>query len=60
MAAHQLRRGGAGRAALDGGDYELDAGFFAFVPADVRHQFRTAPGEEPLSFVCIVPAEGDY
>jgi quercetin dioxygenase-like cupin family protein len=50
---------GAGELHLDGEDYEIEAGSFAFVPADVQHQY-TNTGEEPLAFVCIVPEEGDY
>jgi len=29
------------------------------VPAGYEHQF-SATGDTPLSFVCVVPAEGDY
>ena len=50
---------GAGELHLDGEDYEIEAGSFAFVPAGDEHQF-SATGDTPLSFVCIVPAEGDY
>jgi len=50
---------GAGELHLDGEDYEIEAGSFAFVPAGDEHQF-SATGDTPLSFVCVVPAEGDY
>jgi quercetin dioxygenase-like cupin family protein len=40
-------------------DHALAAGSYAYVPAGVEHQFSAAAGE-PLSFICIVPAEGDY
>ena len=50
---------GSGELHLDGEDYEIETGSFAFVPAGDEHQF-SATGVVPLSFVCIVPAEGDY
>jgi len=49
---------GAGTLHVDGVDHELRAGAYAFVPAGALHQFTAAP-DSPLSFVCIVPAEGD-
>ena len=51
--------GGRGVLHLDGEDYQLEAGSYAFVPAGLKHQFRAA-ADEPLSFVCIVPEAGDY
>jgi quercetin dioxygenase-like cupin family protein len=49
---------GGGTLHLDGVDHALRAGAYAYVPAGALHQFSTAPGQS-LSFVCIVPAEGD-
>jgi quercetin dioxygenase-like cupin family protein len=50
---------GRGQLHLDGEDHALEAGSYAFVPAGLTHQFSAAP-DEALSFVCIVPEEGDY
>ncbi len=50
---------GAGELFLDGSIHALAAGSYAYVPGGHEHQFRAA-GEETLSFVCIVPVEGDY
>ena len=49
---------GAGELHLDGEDYALQAGSYAYVPAGEEHEFRAAAAQ-PLAFVCIVPAEGD-
>lgn len=49
---------GTGILHMDGTDYELTEGSFAYVPADVPHQFRNA-GKELFRFICIVPEEGD-
>jgi quercetin dioxygenase-like cupin family protein/RimJ/RimL family protein N-acetyltransferase len=50
---------GHGALYLDGADHPLEAGSYAYVPAGREHQFCAA-ADEPLSFVCIVPAAGDY
>ncbi len=50
---------GCGELHLDGVDHPLEAGSYAYVPSGVVHQF-TNSGDEPLSFVCIVPEEGEY
>lgn len=50
---------GSGALHVAGQDFPLAAGSYAYVPADVEHQF-SAGTDAPLSFVCIVPAEGDY
>lgn len=50
---------GTGELFLDGETHPLAPGSYAYVPSGHEHQFR-ATGEETLSFVCIVPAEGDY
>ncbi len=49
---------GKGVLHLDGEDYELEAGSYAYVPAGLVHQF-TATGDEVFSFVCIVPERGE-
>lgn len=48
---------GKGRLHLDGKDYDLESGSFAYVPSDKLHQF-TNQGDEPFEFICIVPEEG--
>lgn len=50
--------GGNGILHLDGTDYELKEGSFAYVPGGKIHQFRNG-GTEPFTFICIVPEEGD-
>ena len=50
--------GGAGTLFLEGQDHPLEAGSVAYVPGDAEHQFMN-PGTETLSFICIVPEEGD-
>jgi len=50
--------GGAGALHVDGVDHALRAGAYAYVPAGALHQFAAAD-DQGLSFVCIVPAEGD-
>ncbi|MCR3923502.1 MAG: cupin domain-containing protein [Firmicutes bacterium] len=49
---------GEGILHLEGTDYPLKEGSYAYVPSDALHQF-TNPGSEPLRFICIVPEEGD-
>ncbi|MCD5415012.1 MAG: cupin domain-containing protein [Clostridiales bacterium] len=48
---------GKGMLYLDGKDYELKPGSFAYVPAGKTHQFKNI-GEEKFVFMCIVPEEG--
>jgi quercetin dioxygenase-like cupin family protein len=50
---------GKGSLFVGGEERPLTAGSYAYVPAGAEHQFGAAP-DEPLSFICIVPAEGDY
>lgn len=50
--------GGKGKIHLDGTDYEVEAGSFAYIPAGKLHQFINN-GDEKFSFICIVPPEGD-
>jgi len=49
---------GEGTLHLDGQDYLLTAGSFAYVPSDKLHQF-TNIGNGRFAFICIVPEEGD-
>lgn len=49
---------GKGILHLDGIDHEVEAGSYAYVPGNKIHQFSNR-GEEQLSFICIVPEEGD-
>jgi quercetin dioxygenase-like cupin family protein len=49
---------GKGILHLDGKDYDLEAGSFAYIPNDKIHQFRNN-GSEPFVLICIVPEEGD-
>jgi quercetin dioxygenase-like cupin family protein len=50
---------GRGTLYVGGEEQPLTPGSYAFVPGGVEHQFRAAP-DEPLTFICIVPSEGDY
>lgn len=49
---------GRGILHIDGKDYEVREGSFAYVPGDKIHQF-TNKGRETFAFLCIVPEEGD-
>ncbi|MBS4537634.1 cupin domain-containing protein [Clostridium sp. D2Q-11] len=48
---------GKGVLHIDGEDHEVEAGSFAYVPADKLHQFKNV-GEGKFRFICIVPEEG--
>ncbi|AOY75235.1 cupin domain-containing protein [Clostridium formicaceticum] len=48
---------GKGSMHLDGKDYVIEAGSFAYVPSEAIHQFRNV-GTEKLELMCIVPTEG--
>lgn len=50
--------GGTGTLFLDGQEHALEVGSVAYVPGGAEHQFQN-PGTETLSFICIVPEEGD-
>ncbi|ADL51115.1 cupin domain-containing protein [Clostridium cellulovorans] len=43
---------------LDGQNYKINEGSYAYVPSGALHQFQNI-GEGTLSFICIVPEEGD-
>lgn len=49
---------GQGTLHLDGQDYQLKTGSYAYVPGDKVHQFLNT-GTEDFRFICIVPEEGD-
>jgi quercetin dioxygenase-like cupin family protein len=49
---------GRGILHLEGQDYDLEAGSFAYVPEGKIHQFRNK-GTVPFGLICIVPEEGD-
>ncbi len=49
---------GEGILHLDGKDYEVEEGSFAFVPPDRVHTFSNR-GSGKFLFICIVPEEGD-
>jgi quercetin dioxygenase-like cupin family protein len=38
---------------------EIAAGDFAYVPPNLKHQFRN-PFEQDFEFICIVPSRGAY
>jgi len=48
---------GKGILHIDGRDYPVTAGSYAFVPGGKLHQFRNN-GSAPFKFICIVPTEG--
>lgn len=49
---------GSGNLYLDGKENPVKAGDTAYIPAGEEHQF-TNTGSGNLSFICIVPEEGD-
>ncbi|NLL20037.1 MAG: cupin domain-containing protein [Clostridia bacterium] len=49
---------GEGTLYLDGREHAIRAGDYAYVPNKVLHQFKAADNSG-LSFICIVPEEGD-
>ncbi|MEW6725626.1 cupin domain-containing protein [Desulforudis sp. 1088] len=49
---------GRGTLFMAGREHALEPGSVAYVPGGVEHQFRNS-GEQDLSFICIVPEEGD-
>jgi len=48
---------GNGELMIDGVFNKVEAGSYAFVPANAQHQFRNT-GNDTLKFICIVPEEG--
>ena len=48
---------GGGVLFMDDREHPVEAGSFAYVPADTDHQFRNNT-DEVFRFICIVPKEG--
>ena len=48
---------GTGSLLMDGKQYPVHAGAYAYVPADTEHQY-TNTGDGMFRFICIVPKEG--
>ncbi|MGI1690535.1 cupin domain-containing protein [Thermoanaerobacter uzonensis] len=49
---------GKGKLHIDGTDYDIEEGSFAYISSNKLHQFINT-GEETLELICIVPEEGD-
>lgn len=49
---------GSGTLFLDGKDYQVEAGYVAYIPGGVEHQFKNG-GKQDFVIICIVPEEGD-
>ncbi|MBE3588334.1 MAG: cupin domain-containing protein [Thermoanaerobacteraceae bacterium] len=49
---------GEGTLFLEGREYAAEAGSVAYIPSGAEHQFHNG-GKGELSFICIVPEEGD-
>ncbi len=47
--------GGRGKAHRKGGEEAIGPGSFVYVPPDEEHNFSST-GDEPLSFLCVIPA----
>ncbi len=50
---------GKGRLMIDGKQQDVEERDFAFVPANIEHQFSN-PYEKDFEFICIVPNRGEY
>ncbi len=50
---------GKGKVRRKGGETELEAGSFVFVPPEEEHNFVNT-GAAPFSFLCVVPARKMY
>ncbi len=48
---------GKGMLFIEGQEKPVEAGSYAYIPADVEHQFRNA-GDGMFRFICIVPKQG--
>ncbi len=48
---------GSGSLYMAGKQHSVEAGAYAFVPADTEHQFKNT-GNGVFRFICIVPKEG--
>ena len=49
--------GGSGVLFIEGEEYNVEKGTYAYVPANAEHQFRNT-GDGTFRFICIVPKEG--
>jgi len=49
---------GEGVLYMDGVEYKVREGYFAFVPSNVEHQYINT-GKDDFVFICIVPKEGE-
>lgn len=49
---------GKGSLFLEDKLHNIEAGSFAYVPNNILHQFKNE-GEDNLTFICIVPEEGE-
>ncbi|OPX84441.1 MAG: Cupin domain protein [Pelotomaculum sp. PtaB.Bin104] len=49
---------GQGSLLLDGKEIIIQQGYVAYIPEGVEHQFLNR-GQQELSFICIVPEEGE-
>lgn len=50
---------GQGVLLIDGEEHNIEQGACAYVPSDAEHSF-TNTGTEALSFICIVPKQGEF
>ena len=50
---------GHGRLSIGEEVIELEEKDFAFVPANIEHQFDN-PGSDEFEFICIIPERGEY
>ena len=50
---------GKGRLMIDGREQDVAERDFAFVPANIEHQFSN-PYDKDFEFICIVPNRGEY
>lgn len=50
--------GGEGIIEIDGINHDIKEGSYAFIPVDTEHQFLNSVSDN-LTFICIVPPEGD-
>ena len=46
---------GRGAVLYGGEEHRLEPGYVVYIPPNIEHQFKNA-GEEPLRFLCLIPA----
>lgn len=54
-----LFTGGKGKILIGQTRYEIEAGYWAFIPGGAVHSFWNTELETTLQVICIVPPEGD-